>query len=142
MVIADYVSDKKNLFRLNSGIFRIFELGLGNWNLDSSGCKAASYQFQILSDVCKIEFPWHWTKTFISPDSAWYIESIPIFKYKKFASDKKLWQFWLAEINLNIERISLIRRHSMGVLFSIFGPSWTIWDTFYILVVILTFPFW
>ena len=41
MVIADYVSDKKNLFRLNSGIFRIFELGLENWNLDSSDYRAS-----------------------------------------------------------------------------------------------------
>ena len=40
MVIADYISDKKNIVRLNSRIFRIFELGLGYWNLDSLDCRA------------------------------------------------------------------------------------------------------
>ena len=102
---------------------------LGDFENKTPTHMAATHAISNLSDVFKIEFPWHWTKTFISPDSAWYIESLQIFKYKKIALEKKLWRFRLPEINLNIERVSLIKEavHGRPVLY-----FWTFLDPYYV----------
>ena len=40
-------------------------------------------QFQIPSEIFKIEFPGNWTKSFISSESALFTDSISIFANKK-----------------------------------------------------------
>ena len=43
---------------------------LGDFENKTPTHMAATHAISNLSDVFKIEFPWHWTKIFISPDSA------------------------------------------------------------------------
>ena len=65
--------------------------------------RAPPTQFQKLSQILKIEFSWNWTKTFISQESAWFIESFQIIGFDKFSWIKKLWRFLIPEFNLSIE---------------------------------------
>jgi len=45
-------------------------------------------QFQILSDIFKIEFPGNWIQFFISSESGLLTESATTFRYKKSAIEK------------------------------------------------------
>ena len=48
------------------------------------------------------EFPGNWTKNWISPESARFTESFPIFWNRKVAHTKKLFLFLIPEFNLGI----------------------------------------
>ena len=50
-------------------------------------------QFQILSEIFKSEFPGNWIKLFISPESAWFTESVPIIGNKKTPLQKSYIDF-------------------------------------------------
>ena len=63
-------------------------------------------QFQNLSEISKNEFPGNCTKSWISPESAWFTDSFSTFENKKIAHRKKLWRFLLPEFNLTIPRLN------------------------------------
>ena len=65
-------------------------------------------QFQNQSEISKNEFPGNWTKSWISPESAWFTDSFSIFENKKIAHRKKLWRFLLPKFDLTIQNIFTI----------------------------------
>ena len=73
-------------------------------------------QFQNLGGIFKNEFPGNWTKSWISPESAWFTDSFSIFEIKKIAHGKKLSRFLLPEFNLSIGNKADIRGISCNII--------------------------
>ena len=88
--------------------------------------------FQENSKKNKVGFSWNRTKIFISPESAWITESVPIFLNKKIAHTKKLCRFQIPEFNLAMPLLlmTLLTDHStlfVQVLHQVFQhlSKWT-----------------